>query len=129
MNSRGAALQAAIDELATQFADNLLASLASARLGDMLAAFARTRVTTPAVERRPRVRASDRAEVAAPDRGETRTRAVGYLRENPGGVRAEEFRRALGLGKRAFSMAVTDGVGTGEIRKEGRLRATTYFAE
>lgn len=70
-----------------------------------------------------------RRRTEAPPRADVLASIVAHLRTLPAGGRAEELRRDLGLDKPTFIRAINDGLATEEIRKTGRLRATTYFAE
>ncbi len=116
-----AALQSAIDRLAARFADDVLTSLGRAPLADVLSAFARTS--------RPERRVRATRDVTAPkaDRSDVLRRVVAHLANHREGLGAEELRAAMRLAKVDFTRAARDGLATGEIRKEGRLRATRYF--
>jgi len=52
---------------------------------------------------------------------------VSLLTESPGGMRAEEIRRRLGLVAKELPRPLKEGLDSGRIGKSGQKRATTYF--
>lgn len=118
-------IHATLHELATRFANELAAALIGASLDDLRSESSRS---APRPVGRPRSRQTSPARTPRGDRSEILGRVLDLLRAHPKGMRAEDIRRRLRLEKPLFVRAANDGLATGEIHKEGRLRATTYFA-
>jgi len=53
-------------------------------------------------------------------------RIVGLLRQNSGGLRAEQIREKLGLIAKELPRPLKEGLEAGRFRKSGQKRATTY---
>ncbi|MBX3234317.1 MAG: hypothetical protein KIT84_21630 [Labilithrix sp.] len=49
------------------------------------------------------------------------------LQKHPGGLRAEEIRRELGVQSKELPRPLADGLAAGRFSKQGQKRATTYF--
>jgi len=60
--------------------------------------------------------------------GDPSARIVNLLRSNPTGLRAEPIRKELGIEKPAFVRAINALMASGQVRKRGERRATTYYA-
>lgn len=130
-------LRKTIENLATQFADGVLAALRNASLEDVYgvsggirsgAPRGRPARSTPAAGASPgRRRASGgRVRRTAGDIERMVGEIVSLLEKNPGGMRAEQIREALGVDSKVLPRPLAEGVGAGRIQKAGQKRATTY---
>jgi hypothetical protein len=136
-----APLRLRVDELAASFASDVLAAICAAPVGDLWAAASggEPRKTTLAGAREPRA-ATPAPQAGPPRRGRAARlprrspddigRVVGQivdlLRQNPGGLRAEQIRVALGLQAKELPRPLKDALRERRIAKSGRKRATTY---
>jgi hypothetical protein len=55
-------------------------------------------------------------------------RVVDTLRSQPSGLRAEQIRSMLHMQAKEMPRVLSEGLDQGKLRREGRKRATTYFA-
>jgi hypothetical protein len=127
-------LKKTIEDLASDFAMSIIGALRSASLGELIAlAGPRARVARvgrPAVAEagtRRRGRGGRLGRRSASDIGRMIDDIVSLLQQHPGGLRAEQIRKALGVEAKELPRPLTEGVNSGRLRKEGQKRATTYF--
>jgi len=129
------ALQAAIHQLAENFAKGVLEALRSASLDEI-----HDHAAAPARRGPGRPRKSVVADVAVvpakrgrpakpgrPSADTTVERILYFVRKSPNGLRSEELRARLGLEKVAFRQAAAKAVEAKLITKTGEKRATTFF--
>lgn len=79
--------------------------------------------STPAARRRT----GRLARRSAGDISQAIDRIVGLLKDNPGGLRAEQIRQKLGLQAKELPRPIKEGLEAGRFAKAGQKRATTYF--
>jgi len=114
-------LQARLRELATKFADEVLALLRGMSLSEILEGGGAAR---------PAPAARAKRSSAAPRGGALSVEAiVAALRSHPNGLRAELLRREVGAKKSLFNYYARKAVSEGKVRKTGKKRSTTYFAK
>lgn len=140
-------LKSTIEDLAADFAMNIISALRSASIEELTGVGNVGRTSAPARASRP---ASPAAE-SAPARKSAATPAprgrggrlgrrsvadiegmvdtiVSLLGRSPEGMRAEQIREALGVQAKELPRPLSDGLAAGKLRKSGQKRATTYFA-
>jgi hypothetical protein len=134
------ALRSHLNELASSFANGVLAAIRTASIEDLLAesGSARrlpgTRAAAVAVSagvsagagRAPRAPGRLPRRSAA-DIGQVLDRIAGLLKGSPKGLRAEEIRQRLNLLSKELPRPLKEGLATGRLGKSGNKRATTYF--
>jgi hypothetical protein len=125
-------LRSQLNELATSFADGVLAAIRSASLDDLLAesgsdrrarAAAGGEVGNGRAVRKPgRLPRRSQADIEA-----TLAKVVAAVRATKGqGLRAEEIRNQLGLDKREVPRVLKEGLRTKKLKSKGQKRATVY---
>jgi hypothetical protein len=137
-------LRNTIDELAAQFAANILAALRGASLDDI------SNIThMNGAPRRGRGRPPASASASATSSGPSRVRRgkggrlmrrsmdeigkmvdqiADLVAKHPDGLRAEQIRDLLGCDKKELPRPLADALASGRVTKQGQKRATTYFA-
>jgi hypothetical protein len=68
----------------------------------------------------------DTAQPAASERTINEVRAL--VGKHPGGLRAEQIRKELGLVAKELPRPLAEGLAAKRLAKKGQKRATTYFA-
>lgn len=139
-------LRGTIEGLASQFASSVIEALRGASIDELLDVAQGGGTSAPAARRGRPAREVSAAEapVAAPrvrrGRGGRLGRRsandiaaminsiVSLLQQNPGGLRAEQIREALGVEAKELPRPLGEATEQGLISKEGQKRATTYFA-
>jgi hypothetical protein len=121
-------LRSHLNDLASSFANGVLAAIRTASLEDLLA-------ESGSARRVPGVRGAGRAgrgsgrlpRRSAEDIGRVLERIAGLLRGSPKGLRAEQIRQRLNLLSKELPRPLKEGLATGRLGKSGNKRATTYF--
>ena len=124
-------LRAHLNELASSFANGVLAAIRTASIEDLLAESGSGR-RLPGVRGGAGVgrvaRGSGRLpRRSAEDIGRVLERIAGLLRSSPKGLRAEEIRQRLNLLSKELPRPLKEGLASGRLGKSGNKRATTYF--
>lgn len=121
-----------LNELASSFANGVLAAIRTASIEDLLA-------ESGSARRLPGLRGSGGAAGRAPrssgrlprrsaaDIGHVLERITGLLKSSPKGLRAEEIRQKLNLLSKELPRPLKEGLASGRLGKSGNKRATTYF--
>ncbi len=136
-------LQAAIRQLAENFAEGVLAAVRSASLEDIRSHAGAPPVATRRGPGRPRRNAAPAAAAAEPPRAKrgrrpkgagaspdvTVDRIVYLVRKAPQGLRSEDLRARLQLDKIPFRQAAAKAIAANLITKTGEKRSTTFFAK
>ncbi len=114
-------LKKTVEELANQFAADLLNAIRGTSLEEILAETGRSRphTTSPTRGTARRARGS-----SGPDA--TLVRIENALRAHGSEMRSEDLRKEVGVEKGAFSRAIAQAVEAKRITKHGARRATTY---
>ncbi|WP_394824739.1 hypothetical protein [Pendulispora albinea] len=134
-------LRKTIDQLAHDFATSVLGAIRGASLEEILGegkgggggggrapkanAVRREAVSTPAPARKRGGRLPRRSE---DEINEAVEKVVAVLKENKGGLRAEEIREQLGIDRKELPRPLAEALRKKRISKKGQKRATTYFA-
>jgi hypothetical protein len=121
-------LRAHLNELASSFANGVLAAIRTASIEDLLA-------ESGSARRLPGVHGVGRAgrstgrlpRRSADDIGRVLDRIAGLLKTSPKGLRAEEIRQRLNLLSKELPRPLKEGLASGRLGKSGNKRATTYF--
>lgn len=124
-------LRAHLNELASSFANGVLAAIRTASIEDLLA-------ESGSARRLPGIRGGAGAGRAArgsgrlprrsaADIGQVLERIAGLLRSSPKGLRAEQIRQRLNLLSKELPRPLKEGLASGRLGKSGNKRATTYF--
>lgn len=131
-------IRAAIADLASEFAEGVLAVIRSASVQEILAetgaaaAEMAARGVRRAAERSAggaaRAGSAAGAPAAKAPGGDAVERIVALLASHPKGLRAEEIRAKLGLGQKDLPKRIAEALASKRIVKEGERRATRYFA-
>ncbi|AKV01505.1 hypothetical protein AKJ09_08168 [Labilithrix luteola] len=139
-------LRGTIEGLASQFASSVIEALRGASIDELLdvaqggaagggGGARRGRVTrevtTEVAVAAPRVRRGRGGRLgrrSANDIAAMINSIVSLLQQNPGGLRAEQIREALGVEAKELPRPLGEATDQGLISKEGQKRATTYFA-
>jgi hypothetical protein len=139
-------LRSALNDLASDFADDVLAAIRSASLEDLrdpgprgaqpLALSSYLWLTgqkqgaidgpSPSPSPSPSPKALPRR--SPEDVAKTLAGVLGLLSTKKAGLRSEEIRAALKLDKRELPRVLYEGLRAKRLRSEGQKRATTYFA-
>lgn len=127
-------LRAQLDDLATQFANGVLAAIRGASIEDLLAESGSRRLASRAVSTgaaRPaaRGRGGRLARRSAEDIEGVIERIVGVVKQSPKGLRAEQIRTKLGMMAKEMPRPLKEAVASGRLSKSGQKRATTYTAK
>jgi hypothetical protein len=130
-------LQSRLSDLATKFADEVLASIRTASLDELVGqGRGSPRPTRPARGggdgtgvRVPKTTHGRLARRSPEDIQKTLGLVIAALNGTKGkGMRAEEIRTFLKLDKREIPRVLAEGLKTKKLRAKGQKRATTYFA-
>jgi len=122
-------LRAQLDDLATQFANGVLAAIRSASLDDLLAESGSRRGPHDGASVSRGRKAGRLHRRSAEEIAKALERVVGVVKATKGkGLRAEEIRQALSLDVREVPRVLKEGLKTKKLRAKGQKRATTYFA-
>ncbi len=128
-------LKKTIEDLASDFAMNIIGALRSASLEELTAlaglqgarAARGGRAAVVEVGARRRGRGGRLGRRSASDIGRMVDEIVSLLQKHPEGLRAEQIREALGVEAKELPRPLSEGLKDGRLRKEGQKRATTYF--
>jgi hypothetical protein len=123
-------LRAHLNDLASSFANGVLAAIRTASIEDLLA-------ESGSARRLPGIRGGGAGRAArgsgrlprrsAADIGQVLDRIAGLLRGSPKGLRAEQIRQRLNLLSKELPRPLKEGLASGRLGKSGNKRATTYF--
>jgi hypothetical protein len=136
-----ATLRSSLSDLASAFADSVLAAIRGASLDELLAesgapakrgpgrpkgAVTGARKASPASGRRSKSGRLPRrsAEDIAAELG----KIVALVKKNKEGLRAEQIRVELGLQAKELPRILKEGLASKSLKSKGQKRATTYFA-
>lgn len=123
-------LRAHLNELASSFANGVLAAIRTASIEDLLAESGSAR-RLPGVRGGGAGRASRSGgrlpRRSAADIGRVLDRIAGLLKSSPKGLRAEQIRQRLNLLSKELPRPLKEGLSSGRLGKSGNKRATTYF--
>lgn len=119
-----------LSDLSTVLVEAMLSAARSAPLDDLIAD---PRAGSEPPHRQPgATRPSKPSEQPSPqaagDTAKLLNLVVLLLRGQRDGLRAEQIRRKLGVGKEDMSRVLKQGLATKKISRKGERRATTYFA-
>lgn len=155
MPSSMSTLKSTIEDLAADFAMNIISALRSASIEELTGvsgvrrSTGSTGSTSTARVGRPAsapVESSAPARKPAPSSPAPRGRGgrlgrrstadiesmvdsiVSLLTRSPDGLRAEQIRESLGVQAKELPRPLSDGLAAGKLRKSGQKRATTYYA-
>ncbi len=137
-------LQSRLSHLAFAFSESVLDAIRGASIEELFGDPGGTRRAPRRSAAAPRAVAAP--VVAAPERGPRRRggrlprRSVGdiahvvgeivtLLAASPGGLRAEQIRKKLGLQAKELPRPLHEAVESGRLGKSGQKRATTYFVK
>lgn len=119
-----------LNELASSFANGVLAAIRTASIEDLLAESGSSRRLTGVRGAGPgrAPRSSGRLpRRSAEDIGQVLDQIAGLLKSSPKGLRAEEIRQRLNLLSKELPRPLKEGLASGRLGKSGNKRATTYF--
>lgn len=134
------ALRSTISRLAEEFAAKILLALRSASLQDLSGLSggaarpagrpprAATPASPPAATRTRFAKTRPGARRTAADFEKITTAVVELLKKHPGGLRAEQIQKELGLGRKDLPRPMAQALAANLVRKKGEKRATKYFA-
>lgn len=128
---RSTSLHSHLSDLASSFADSVLAAIRSASLDELLAeGDGRGRAAGGGGQPDPLRRGKGRlARRTQEEIAKTLDRVVGAVKASRSkGLRAEEIRKALSLDVREVPRVLKEGLRTKKLRAKGQKRATTYYA-
>jgi len=119
-------LQSKIQDLASAFANGVLAAVRSSSFEELASAHGRT---ASAADKAPKRAAGGRlARRSEEDIAGVVDRIIALLKGEPEGMRAEQIRGELGLEAKELPRPLADALASRQIKKSGNKRATTYFA-
>jgi hypothetical protein len=132
-------LRNSLNELASTFADSVLAAIRGASLEDLLAdsgGGARRgpgrpprSTTTPPTPATPPARKSGRlARRSAEDIAKALDEVVALVKKNNGGLRAEQIRKTLKMQSKEMPRVLKEGLSKKKLKSKGQKRATSYTA-
>lgn len=127
-------LRSTLNELATEFASNVLRAIRGASLEEILSETGggpATKGRSPrALGSTPRAakRGGRLARRSSGDIASVVNKIVGLLEKHQAGLRAEEIRSKLNLQAKELPRPIAEALSKKRIVKEGKKRATTYFA-
>lgn len=113
-------LKTQIEQLASTFVSQVLATLRTASLDELVGVVGSG--SGPSTN-------GKRLRRTHEDLENVRKAIVALLKKTPKGLRAEEIRMALNLEAKKLPRPLAAALETGEIKKKGQKRATTYFAK
>jgi hypothetical protein len=129
-------LRQRIDDLASSFVSELLATIRGASLQDLSGAssngersFARSAPTNGTSARAPTRRGGRLPRRSADDIAHVVDTIVALLRQTPKGLRAEQIREKLDLQAKELPRPLGEALDSGRVAKSGQKRATTYFVK
>ena len=129
-------LRSTLNELATEFASNVLRAIRGASLEEILSETGggpATRGRAPRAASAASPRAAKRggrlARRSSGDIASVVNKIVGLLEKHQAGLRAEEIRSKLNLQAKELPRPIAEALAKKRIVKEGQKRATTYFAK
>ncbi len=122
-----------LSELATLFAQEVLATVRSVSLGELLAAphgdEGAPRPNEATTRKSPSVgRSSGRLpRRSAQEIAGTLEKIVRLVKGHKTGLRAEQIRQELGLSPKEMPRILKEGLSTNQLKSKGQKRATTYL--
>jgi hypothetical protein len=135
-------LKTAIQSLADQFANGVLAAIRGSSLEDILGEGSPTRrgpgrprksvssvgaAQAPASVPARRTRGGKRLRRNANDIAAAAGQIAAHVAKHPKGIRGEQVRKDLGIAKNHWMKPLGMALGSKKIRKTGEKRATLYF--
>lgn len=139
-------LHSVLHDLASGFAESVLAAIRGASLEELLDGrdAPRPQRHNPALPRgwtrskarltatgkstvRPTARGKALPRRSAEDVAKTLASVVALVKGKPAGLRSEQIRAALKLDKRELPRVLSEGLATKKLKSRGQKRATTYF--
>jgi hypothetical protein len=133
-------LHSTLNDLATSFADSVLATIRSASLDELVqpngrgpsaarsVRATRTAAASPAAKK-PAVTRTGRLPRRTPEQiANVLEQVVSLVKKHKTGLRAEQIRSELGLQAKEMPRILKDGLASKALRSKGQKRATTYFA-
>jgi hypothetical protein len=131
-------LHATLNDLASSFADDILAAIRGASLDELVQSNGQDAGARRATHAKPPAAAVAKRPVrAANGRLHRRTaeeiasavgQVVSLVKKHKEGLRAEQIRSELGLQAKEMPRILKDGLASKALRSRGHKRATTYFA-
>lgn len=123
-------LRSVLNDLASEFANGVLAALRSASLEDLQAEAGGGRARGGGGQPDPLRRAKGRLARRTQEQIDaTLAKVVAAVKATKGkGLRAEEIKTALGLDKREMPRVLKEGLAKKKLKAKGQKRATTYTA-
>jgi hypothetical protein len=133
-------LRNAIDQLAATFANGVINAIRSASFEEIVGlggASSASRTSRPARAAAATATRAPRSQVRKGGRLRRRSKAalgavldsiVALVGKHPGGLRAEQIRKELGLVAKELPRPLAEGLAAKRLAKKGQKRATTYFA-
>jgi hypothetical protein len=135
-------LKSRLSDLASSFADEVIAALQGASLHELIGSEAggsssngrqsriASRPPAAAPSSQPKAaRTPGRLPRRSPDEiAKALDRMVSLLKKHKDGLRAEEIRANLGMEPKEMPRILKEGVSTKKLSSKGQKRATTYFA-
>ena len=133
-------LKSTIDQLATGFAQAVLAAIRQASLEDILAESGRGSTRSSAAPKASSAPAAAPAAARKRRGGRLARRSpeqiaavvdsiVSALQKASSGLRSEQLQKTLGLDKKEITGPLNEALAAKKIRKTGQKRSTTYFAK
>jgi hypothetical protein len=130
-------LRSTLNELATEFATNVLHAIRGASLEEILnetgggpgSKGRAPRAVAAAATPRATKRSGRLARRSSGDIASVVNKIVGLLEKHQAGLRAEEIRSKLNLQAKELPRPIAEALAKKRIVKEGQKRATTYFAK
>lgn len=121
-------LQSKLETIAVSFAAEILNAVRSASLDELVGGGGRlstgsTGKTAARTTPTGRLRRRSEADLAA-----VTVAVINLLKKSPSGLRAEQIRTALGVESKELPKPLAAALESGQVKKKGNKRATTYFA-
>jgi hypothetical protein len=132
-------LHSTLNDLASSFADSILATIRSASLDELVQPNEQARVGGRSNRAIPpaAVRAAAKSPAATPtgrlrrrtteEIGHALDQIVSLVKKHKAGLRAEQIRSELGLQVKEMPRILKEGLASKALRSKGQKRATTYF--
>jgi hypothetical protein len=133
-------LHATLNDLASSFADSILAAIRGSSLDELVQPNGRSHSSGRSTRATPAVaagQATKRPARTAPGRLPRRTaeeianalgQVVSLVKKHKAGLRAEQIRSELGLQAKEMPRILKGGLASKALKSKGQKRATTYFA-
>jgi hypothetical protein len=133
-------LHSTLNDLASSFADSILATIRSASLDELVQPIEQARVggrsnraippaAVGAAAKRPAGTRTGRLQRRSPEEiAHALGQIVALVKKHKAGLRAEQIRSELGLQAKEMPRVLKDGLSSKALRSKGQKRATTYFA-